>query len=91
MIFLLTPHLLLKQADITNATNFHKPFLFQLKTDLDLPAATAAEGEESGENEVRVLFLIPTHSRRKLIINYLYSATPTGRHPAHVRVDEELS
>ena len=54
-------------------------------------AATAAEGGEGGENEVRVLFLIPTHSRRKLIINFLYSATPTGRHPAHVRADEELS
>ena len=25
--FLLTPHLLLKQADITNTTNFHMPFL----------------------------------------------------------------
>ena len=43
------PHLLFKQADITNATNFHKPFLFQLKTDLDLPSELAATAAEGGE------------------------------------------
>ena len=65
LIFLLTPHLLLKQADITSATKFHKPFLFQLKTDLDLPSELAARAERAA----RTRFVYSSSSPLTHVVN----------------------